>query len=102
MYSLYSLSVVAAIIRISPRAGHRVRFVDKEDQVRPLLELPDHVLNPILEHSAQHRPGDHRVHLEVDDLAVAQADGDFLRLELDSPRDALGNRGLANTRLTQE
>ena len=49
-------------------------LVDEQDQVRPLLDLADDVLDAILEHAAQHRAGDHRVHLQVDDLAVAQAD----------------------------
>ena len=47
--------------RAERRAGadHRVRLVDEQDQVRPLLQLADDVLDPILEHPAQHRAGDH-------------------------------------------
>ena len=75
MYSLYSLSVVArdhpdlaarehrledvggVRRRAERRAGadHRVRLVDEQDQVRPLLQLADDVLDPVLEHAAQHR-----------------------------------------------
>ena len=62
--------------RAERRAGadHRVRLVDEQDQVRPLLQLADDVLDAVLEHAAQHRAGDHRVHLQVDHLAVAQPD----------------------------
>ena len=56
-------------------ADHRVRLVDEEDQVRPLLDLTDDVLDAVLEHAAQHRARDHRVHLQVDHLAVAETHG---------------------------
>ena len=122
MYSLYSLSVVAATIRISPRAStdlkhvggvrrraerragadHRVRFVDEQNEVRPLLQLADDVLDAILEHAAQHRAGDHRVHLQVDDLAVAQADRHGFRLELDAPREPFDDGRLADARLADQ
>jgi len=90
--------------RAERRAGadHRVRFVDEENQVRPFLELPDDVLNAILEHAAQHRAGDHRVHLQVDDLAVAQADRYRLGFELDAPRKAFGDRRLADPGLADQ
>ncbi len=122
MNSLYSLSVVAPMMRTSPRAStdlntlaasdgaperraradHRVHFVDEQNQVRPLLDLADHVLDAILEHPAQHRPGDHRVHLQVDDLAVAQTHRHAIRLELDAPRQAFGNRRLADAGLAEQ
>ena len=90
--------------RAERRAGadHRVHFVDEQDQVRPLLDLADHVLDAILEHAAQHRPRHHRVHLQVDDLAVAQADRHLLRLELDAAREPFGNRRLADARLAEQ
>ena len=83
-------------------ADHRVRLVDEQNQVRPLFELADHVLNPVLEHPPQHRPRDHAVHLKVDDLAVAQANRDALRLELDAERQPFGDRGLADPRLADQ
>ncbi len=58
-----------------PGTDHRVRFVDEENQVRPLFDLADHVLDAVFEHAAQHRARDHRVHLQVDDLAVTQTHG---------------------------
>ena len=90
--------------RAERRAGadHRVRFVDEQDQVRPLLQLADHVLDPILEHAAQHRAGDHRVHLQVHDLAVAQPHRHRVGLELDPPRQPFGDRGLADARLADQ
>ena len=54
------------------RTDHRVRFVDKQDQVWPLLELVNHVLDALLEHATQHRAGHERVHLQIYDLALAQ------------------------------
>ena len=81
---------------------HRVHLVDEQDQVRALLDLADDVLDPILEHPAEHRPGHHRVHLQVDDLAVAQANGHCLRLELDPARDPLRDGGLAHARLAEQ
>ena len=53
-------------------ADHRVRFIDEQNQVRPFLDLADHVLDAILEHAAEHRAGHHRVHLQVDHLAIPQ------------------------------
>ena len=79
-----------------------MHFVDEQNQVRPLLDLPDHVLDSILEHAAQHRPRDHRVHLQVDDLAVAQADRHAVGLEFEAPRDPFGDGRLADARLAQE
>ena len=79
-----------------------MHFVDEQNQVRPLLDLPDHVLDSILEHAAQHRPRDHRVHLQVDDLAVAQPDRHSVGLEFEAPRDPFGDGRLADARLAQE
>ena len=60
-------------------ADQRVGLVDEEDQVAAFLHLADHVLDPILEHPAQHRACDHRVHLTENlqyllDLLVAAED----------------------------
>ena len=83
-------------------ADHRVRLVDEQNEIRPLLDLADDVLNAILEHAAQHRPGDHGVHLQVDDLAVAETDRHGLGLEFDAAGEALGDRGLADTGLADQ
>ena len=83
-------------------ADHRVRLVDEQDQVRPLLQLADHVLDPVLEHAAQHRARDHAVHLQIDDLAVAQPDRNALRLELDAARQPFGDGGLADAGLADQ
>ena len=90
--------------RAQRRAGadHRVDFVDEQDQVRALLDLADHVLDAVLEHAAQHRPRDHRVHLQVDDLAVAQPDRDGLGRELDAAREPFGDGGLADAGLAEQ
>ena len=108
MYSLYSLSVVAADhpnlaarehrledvggIRAARRAPSRRRPScaprrRTESGSARSFNLADDVLNPILEHAAQHRARDHRVHLQVDDLAVAQADRHRFGLELDAARE---------------
>ena len=47
-------------------------------------------------------PGDHRVHLQVDDLAVAQADRHLLGLELDAAGEPFGDRGLADAGLAEQ
>ena len=83
-------------------ADHRVRLVDEQDQVRPFLQLANDVLNAVLEHAAQHRARDHRIHLEVDHLAVAQADRHGLRLELDPPREPFDDGRLADARLADQ
>ena len=122
MNCLYSLSVVAPMMWTSPRASTDLKMLAASDgapsaepapiivctssmnRIRfgPLLDLADDVLDAILEHAAQHRPGDHRVHLQVDDLAVAQADRHLLRLELDPARQAFGDGGLADARLAEQ
>src|SRR5439155_852438 len=85
-----------------PGAHHRVRLVHEENEVRPLLQLADHVLDPILEHAAQHRAGHHRVHLQVHHLAVAQPHRHRFRLELDPARQPFGDRRLADARLADQ
>ena len=77
-------------------------FIDEHNQVGPLLQLAQHVLDAILEHPAQHRARHHAVHLEVDDLAVAQPDGQRLGVELDSSREAFGDRGLPDAGLADQ
>ena len=90
--------------RAQRRAGadERVRLVDEQDQVRALAQLAQHVLHPILEHAAQHRPGDQAVQLQADDVALAEADRQRLGLELDAAGEALGNRRLADAGLADE
>jgi hypothetical protein len=44
-------------------ADDGVRLVDEEDQVLALLNLVDDPLDPLLEHSTQHRSGDEAGHL---------------------------------------
>ena len=85
-----------------PGAHHRVRLVHEKNQVRPLLDLADHVLDAVFEHPAQHGAGDHRVHLQVDDLAVAQAHGYAVGLELDATRQPLDDGRLADARLADQ
>ena len=84
------------------RADHRVHLVDEQDQVRPLLDFADDVLDAVLEHAAQHGAGDHRVHLQVDELAVAQPQRHALGLELDAAREPFGDRRLPDAGLAEE
>jgi hypothetical protein len=122
MYSLYSPRVVAPMMRTSPRdktdlkmlaasagapmaepgAHHRVRLVDEQHQVGPLLHLADDVVETVLEHAAQHGAGDDAVHLQVDDLAVAQPRGNRVRFELDAPRQPFDDGRLADAGLTDQ
>ena len=70
--------------------------------MRLLLQFPDDVLQAVLEHPSQHRPGDQGVHLEVDDLAVAQAGGHGGWFELDAPRQSFCDGSLADAGLADE
>ena len=90
--------------RAQRRAGadERVRLVDEQDQVRALAQLAQHVLHPVFEHAAQHRPGHQAVELQADDVALAEADRQRLGLELDAARQSLGNGGLADAGLADE
>ena len=83
-------------------ADHGVRFVDEQQVVRPLAHFAQHVLDAILEHAAQHRARDERVHLQIQHLAVAHLRGNRLRVELDPARERFGHRGLADARLADE
>jgi len=83
-------------------ADHRMHLVHEEDEIGVFLDLADDVLDPVLEHATEHGAGNHAVHLEVDDLAVAQAHRDRLRLELDPPGQPLDDGGLAHAGLTDE
>ena len=79
-----------------------MRLVDEQDQVGSFLDLADHVLDAILEHAAEHRAGDHGVHLQVDDLTVAKPHGHAVGLEFDAPRQSFDNRRLADPGLPDE
>ena len=83
-------------------ADDRVRLVHEDDEMRLLLQFPDDVLQPVLEHPSQHRPGDEGVHLEVDDLTVAQARRHGGGFELDAPRQSFSDGGLADAGLADE
>jgi hypothetical protein len=90
--------------RAERRAGahQRVRLVHERDELRLLLELANDVLDPFFEHAAEHRSGDERVHLQVDNLAIAQPDRHGFRFELDAPGQAFGNGGLADAGLADQ
>jgi hypothetical protein len=77
-------------------------LVDEQDQIGPFFHLADDVLDPILEHAAQHRAGDHGVHLQVDHLAIAQPYRHRFRLVFDSPRQSFHDRRLADARLADQ
>ena len=59
-------------------------------------------MEAVLEHAAQHRAGDDAVHLQVDDLAVAQPAGNRVGLELDAPRQPFDDGRLADAGLTDQ
>ena len=74
---------------------NRIRF-------GPLLDLADDVVEAVLEHAAQHRAGHEAVHLQVDDLAVAQPAGNRVGLELDAPRQPFDDGRLADAGLADQ
>jgi hypothetical protein len=84
------------------RADHRMRLVDEQNEVRPLLHLANDVLQSFLEHPAEHRSGDERVHLEADDLRVAESHRYGFRLELDAARESFRDCRLAHTWFTDQ
>ena len=84
------------------RANHRVGLVDEQQEVGPLLQLANDVLDAILEHATQHRARHHAVHLQVHDLAVTQPHRHCLGLELDAPREALDDGRLADAGLADQ
>jgi hypothetical protein len=79
-----------------------VRFIYEQDEVWPFLQLADQALNSILEHAAQHGAGNHRIHLQIDDLAITQTDRHAIGFVLDAPRQAFGNCRLPYTRLADQ
>src|SRR5690606_26192838 len=85
-----------------PGADDGVHFVDEQNQIRPFLHFADDVLHPLLEHPPQHRPGNERVELQADDLAVAQAYGHRVGFEFDAPRQAFSDRRLADAGLPEQ
>ena len=72
-------------------------LVDKQDGARLRLELRQHRLQPLLEIAAVAGAGQERPHVERIDDGVGQ---DLRNLALDDPpRQALGDRGLADARV---
>ena len=120
MYLRYSSSVVAPIMRSSPRASiglimlpastapfgaagadDRVQLVDEGDDLAlGVGDLLEDGLEPILELAAVLRARDHRADVERDQPLVAQALG-HVALD-DAPRQALDDRGLADAGLADE
>jgi len=56
-------------------------------------------LDPLLEHSSQHSCRDQTAHLKLDDMRIAEACRDLLRLQFDQPCEAFDDSGLADAGL---
>ena len=122
MYSLYSLSVVAATIRISPRASTDLKMLAASDGAPSAEPAPTMVCASSTNRIRFGRsfssritfwmrssniprsivPATIAVHLQVDHLAVAQPDRHGFGLELDAPRQAFGDGGLADAGLANQ
>ena len=122
MYSLYSLSVVAATIRTSPRASTDLKMFAASDgapsaEPAPTIVCASSTNRIRFGRSFSSRmtfwirssniprsivPATIAVHLQVDDLAVAQPHGHGLGLELDAARQPFGDRRLADAGLADE
>ena len=122
MNSLYSLVVVAPMMRTSPRASTDLNTFAASDGAPSAEPAPIIVCTSSMNRirfgrslisrmtfwirssnmPAEHRPRDHRVHLKVHDLAVAQADRHLLGLELDPAGEPFGNGGLADSWLAEQ
>jgi hypothetical protein len=83
-------------------ADQGVRLVDEQDQVRSFLHLADDVLQPLLEHPAEHRAGDESVHLETDNLSFSKPHGNGIGLQFDAARESFRDRGLADAGLADQ
>jgi hypothetical protein len=77
-----------------------VDFVDEQDGVGVVLQLLDHLFHPFLEVAAIAGAGQQRSHVEAEDGRLGQ----HLRhlVTDDLARQALGDGGLANARITHE
>ena len=87
-----------------PRGGagadHGVDLVDEQDGAGIGLQLLDDLLEPLLEVAAIARAGEQRAHVERKDRGIAQHVRHFA-LD-DAPRQAFGDRGLADAGLADE
>ncbi len=82
-------------------ADDRVQLVDERDDLALAVgDLLEDGLQPVLEFAAVLGPGDHRADVERDEALVAQPLG-HVALD-DASRQSLGDRGLADARLTDE
>jgi hypothetical protein len=79
-----------------------VCLVDEQDEIRPLLDLADDILHAVLEHAAQHRSCNDRIHLQADHLAIAQSWRHSLLFELEAMCKPFDDRCLANARLANQ
>ena len=78
-------------------ADHGVDLVDEQDRVGVVLELLDHLLQPLLEVAAVAGAGEQRAHVEREDRRVGQH---LRHLAVDDlARQALGDGGLADARV---
>ena len=122
MYSLYSLSVVAATMRISPRARTDLNTLAASEGAPSADPAPTIVCASSTNRMrfgrsfssrmtfwmrssnmpAEHGPRDHGVHLQVHHLTVAQPDRDGVGFELNPSSQTLGDRGLADPRFADE
>ena len=81
-------------------ADHGVDLVDEQDRVRVVDQLLQHRLQALLEIAAVLRAGEQRAHVERVDRALREQVG-HVALD-DAPRQALGDRGLADAGLADQ
>ena len=93
--------VHGAFAASATRADDGVDLVDEHDEFTGLCgDLVEHVRQPFLEVAAVACPGDHRGEVELDDALVAQG---VRHIPVDDALgEALDDRGLADTGLTDE
>src|ERR1044071_4970844 len=72
-------------------------LVDKQDGILLLFQLIDDRLEPLLEIAAITCPGEHRTHVEREDLCILQNLGHVALADLE--RESLGQCGLAHAGL---
>ncbi len=81
-------------------ADDRVNLVDEEDRFLVVFDLLHHLFQPLFEIAAIARAGKQRAHIEGKDSRVGEHFRHFVLDDL--PRQALGDRRLANARVADE
>ena len=79
-----------------------MRLIHEKDDFLPLLHLIDDSLQPLLEHSAQHRARDNSGHLQLNEVRATEPRRHRVPFEFYESGQTLDNRSLSDAGLTNE